>query len=358
MSIYGYSGKPGAGKSYSVVADVIIPALKAGRTIYHNMLLHDGALRAQAGHGGKLIQFDPDCTAQELVDGAPLGALVVIDESGRYWGAGMKANQVPPSQFEFFSKHRHRVGDDGVATDIVIICQEFGSQCAAFIRELIEYTYFCVKLSAIGLNRRYRVEVYSGCIKGDSPPSRKMVNKSVRKYRKEIYACYVSHTQSARGVAGEEIHGKGVTVWSNWKVRSGIVAVAVVIPLLAWTAYSAVTGFRESSIENSKAGPTAARAEHSEARAAVAPRTVVVEPASRASVEWRLAGDITINARRVFVVDGERGSRFVSPHDCKRDSAGNFTCTVDGMMVAEWTGPAVPVIGGWFADTVSSVAQP
>lgn len=353
MAIYGYSGKPGAGKSYSVVADVIIPALKAGRTIYHNMILHEAPLRALAGHGGKLFPFSPEATPDELVRDAPLGALVIIDESARYWGAGTKVSQVPPEQFEFFTKHRHRVGGDGIATDIVVICQDFGSQCAAFIRELIEYTYYCVKLTAIGMSKCYRLEVYSGCVKGDSPSSKKLVNKSVRKYRKEIYACYVSHTQSARGVAGEEIHGKGATVWTNWKVIAALVAAVVVIPVLVYSVYASVTGFKAQAIANTKSkAPTAARGEHSEPRAAVAPAPVGEKPA-RVSTQWRLAGNITIGDRRVFIVDGDHGSRYVSPHDCKRDPAGNFTCVVDGLMVAEWTGPAVPVVSGWFRDTVA-----
>lgn len=355
MAIFGYSGKPGAGKSYSVVAHAIIPALKAGRTVYHNMVLNEGPLRALAGMGGKLVPFDPECSAAELVANAPHGALVVIDESARYWGAGVKVSTVPPAEFEFFTKHRHRVGEDGVATDIVIICQDFGSQCASFIRELIEFTYYAVKLSALGMSKTYRLECYSGCIKGDSPSQKKLVNKKVSKYRSEIYACYVSHTQSVRGVAGEEIKADGISIWRNWKViASGIAILSV--PIFIWWAASSVLAFKEQSVRNSSkhGAETPAQPEHSEGKAGV-PRPVApsLPPPSVPSTLWRLAGEIIIEGRRIFIVDGERGSRYVSPLDCKRDNAGNLSCVVDGLMVAEWTGPAAPAFNRWFQSSAS-----
>ena len=37
MSIVGYSGLPGSGKSYGVVENVVIPALEAGRHIITNI---------------------------------------------------------------------------------------------------------------------------------------------------------------------------------------------------------------------------------------------------------------------------------------------------------------------------------
>lgn len=366
MAIFGYSGKPGAGKSYSVIAHAVIPALKAGRVIYHNMVLNEGPLRALAGMGGRLIAFDPEVSAAELVANAPIGALIIIDESVRYWGAGTKVSKVPPAELEFFTKHRHRVGDDGRATDIVIICQDFGSQCASFIRELVEFTYYSVKLSALGMNRRYRLECYQGCIKGDAPSQKRLINKKVTKYDAKIYACYVSHTQSTRGVAGEEIKAEGVSVWRNWKVISAAAAIPIAI-LLAFLALHSVSAFRDQSIQNAHSPANKGRAvggaaEHSEA----SPPTVRPQPGSlpanrgelvaMPSPLWRLAGEIRRNGQRLYIVDGERGSRYVAARDCKLDPAGNRTCVVDGQLVAEWTGPAAPAFQKWFTASASDNA--
>ncbi len=40
MAIKIYSGRPGTGKSYNAVANVIIPAVKQGRTVVTNVVLN------------------------------------------------------------------------------------------------------------------------------------------------------------------------------------------------------------------------------------------------------------------------------------------------------------------------------
>lgn len=354
MAIYGYVGKPGAGKSYLTVAEVIVPALKAGRVVYHNMQLREAELRALCGHGGRLVSFDPDCTAEELCAGAPPGALVVIDESVRYWPAGTKANRVPPDQLEFFTKHRHRVGDDGRATDIVVICQELGSQCAAFIRELVEFTYRAVKLSALGMSNRYRVEVYEGAVKGDRPPQSRLVRKTVGRYDKRFFRCYVSHTQSRRGVAGEELRDSRASVWRSWQVYAAGCAL-LLCPLMVW---ASIHEFRNLSHVGSS---RARRAEHSEASRAAEPATgtPVAHPVAAAprrpavSDEWRVAGVIRIGRLVRVVLQGDSFSRVVPVSACRRDAFRQWTCHVDGQVVTEWSGPAPAGFNQWFQSSAS-----
>lgn len=345
MPIYGYVGLPRSGKSYSVVENVIIPALQRGRTIYHNMKLRETQLRLVAGDKGQLIQFKKDCTPDELVAGAPPGALIVIDESMRYWPAGIKANEVPPHQKEFFSEHGHRVGEDGIATDIVIIAQELGTQCAAFIRALIEVTYFTRKLSHFGLKNSYRISAYNGCIKGDEPPERKQLNTKVKEYREQIFACYVSHTQSVKGVAGEELVDEKASIWKGRPARN--LALAVMLSPLLFAACAKT--FHDLRGDNKKPphSEPAHQLEESQPeqqRLATAPPLPLPPPPAppappAESTRWRLAGRIVIDNLQFYVAAGATGQRFIRSDACRFDDAQNMTCLVDGEIVAEWTGP-------------------
>lgn len=58
MSLNGYFGKPGSGKSYSVVEYVVLPALKKGRHVVTNIPL-EGELLEQV-FGGKVTQLPLD----------------------------------------------------------------------------------------------------------------------------------------------------------------------------------------------------------------------------------------------------------------------------------------------------------
>lgn len=355
MAIYGYAGKPGSGKSYSVVANVVIPGLEAGRTVYHNMILNEGRLMAMTGGRGRLVPFDAESTPDQLVANAPPGALVIIDESLRYWPAGTRANKVPPHQLEFFTKHRHYVGDDGRSTDIVLVAQDFGSQCAAFIRDLIEYTYRCVSLRAIGTGKRFRREIYDGVVKGDKPPASKLLRKELIKFDPKIFACYQSHTASAKGVAGEELHDKTVTVWKDWRVTAAGVALVAAVFLITLAIHS-LRSFSTQHLDGEGVSDPA-RIEHREiARdAAAPPRPVPMAPVRPPeSKTLRLSGEIVINGRRRYVADSEHSHRFIHPADCSIDRAGNRTCTVDGQLVATWTGLAAPLLNQWFSGAASS----
>lgn len=355
MTIYGMSGLPRSGKSYSVVANVIIPSLKQGRIVYHNMMLNDAALMLVSEGEGKLIAFPRECTADELIAAAPPGAMIVIDESVRYWPVGIKANQVPKHQLEFFTMHGHNVGDDGRTTDICIICQDFESQCAAFIRALIELNYYSVKLTSLGLTKKYRLEVYNRVIKGEPNP-KKLIKKSLHTYRPEIYNCYVSHTNAQKGVAGEELSDRGATIWRNWGMYATAAAFCLA-PLFLW---AVIHSFWKMGHPKGAVGADPATPERSEGMPGQAPKPVagqnsvsqVQQPSESWSSKWRYAGTIVTPRRgRYYVVDGDSGSRLVEPRFCTLVS-GNMVCRVDGAMVALWSGPAPALVNSFVQATL------
>lgn len=198
MSIVSYVGRMGSGKSYGVVENVIIPALKAGRHIVTNIPLKTGYL-ADDFPEGKITQFsvkepleNPDFFN---LDDKPEwhGAIIVIDEAWRYWSTGTKASQIPNNQKSFFTEHRHYVGDQGLTCEIVLVTQNL-DQISSFVRELIEDTYRATKLSALGMSKSYRVDVFTGAQKGltGGKPNRTLQGT----YKPEVFKYYQSHTKN------------------------------------------------------------------------------------------------------------------------------------------------------------------
>lgn len=211
--ISAYVGLPGSGKTYTVVENCIIPALRAGRTVVTNVALRVPELLAYCGAGAvetfdatELVEIQNgqrvynEARWQEL---ARPGVVLVIDEAWRLWPAGMQAKQFPASHATTFAEHRHMVGEDGASMEIAIVTQDLG-QIAAYARQLIDTTYRTTKLDKLGMSRRYRVDVFQGGLPSSKLTARKRLRESYGTYRPEIFQLYVSHTKSATGSAGEE----------------------------------------------------------------------------------------------------------------------------------------------------------
>ncbi len=95
--IYAYTGLPGSGKSYDVVLNQVLPALKASRHVVTNIPLNMPDILALVP-GARVTEFPT-----ERVQGSPEmiweyaqpGVVLIIDEVWRLFPAGQKANQVP-----------------------------------------------------------------------------------------------------------------------------------------------------------------------------------------------------------------------------------------------------------------------
>jgi zona occludens toxin len=195
MAIVAYTGLPRSGKSYGVVENVVIPAMKAGRHIVTNIPLKKGYLTDDYPKG-KITYFDPRDPDNDpdffRAERFP-GAIWVIDEAQLYWPAGTKAASVAKEELEFFTMHGHYVGDDGKTTEIVIVTQNL-DQVASFLRNLIQETFRARKLSAVGMSKAYQVFVFNGAQKGVE--GGKPVRTLQGKYKPEVYKYYTSHTQN------------------------------------------------------------------------------------------------------------------------------------------------------------------
>ncbi len=138
MAITAYVGSPGSGKSYSVVAYVILPALAQGRIVITNIPINITELEESKRLLVKpldILQFSGN---QDYFQSMIIaGAVFVIDEAWKWLPSGLQANKIPEHFKAFLAEHRHMVDSDGRSTDICLVTQDL-SQLAAFPRQLIE----------------------------------------------------------------------------------------------------------------------------------------------------------------------------------------------------------------------------
>lgn len=200
-----YVGLNGSGKTYSVVANVIVPALERGRVIATNLRFKD-ELYDRFPHA-EIIQIEEsDVYDLENDKPKPEGLLsekfetadmFVLDECQTFIPADLSTPKLHPDFRKFLTKLRHRKVN-GRSSLAVYICPDLG-QVAKFIRELIKTTYRTIKMDSVGLAMVYHVQVWEGAITGQRPagkPSKNM--KGI--YKQEIYDLYYSQT----GVSDED----------------------------------------------------------------------------------------------------------------------------------------------------------
>lgn len=235
MSIFAYTGLPGSGKSYSVVEHQVLPALKAGRLVVTNLPLKRDLICADLGiDPGMLREFPAEAIAAEpdrIFDAAPSGCVLVLDEVWRMFPAGLKANKVPEAFRTVFAEHRHRVDASGASMQIVLVTQDL-AQISAFARQLVETTFRTSKLSTLGLNTRYRVDIFNGPVSGPNPPVSSAIRQSFGRYRKEVWRYYTSHTQSQSDQDGAD--EAAVDKRANIFLRPMMIAAPFVIVGLIW----------------------------------------------------------------------------------------------------------------------------
>lgn len=371
MSVIAYTGLPGHGKSYSVVENCIIPALKQGRVVAHNLELNHAALSIVCGREVEslLVQIPKnDATPDQVVSMCPPGAVIILDEVWRYWGAGLKASDVPRNQLAFFKEHRHRVGPDGKSSEIVIIDQELGSGVARFIRDLVEITYIHHKLASIGASGRFRVDVYSRAQNAGKPNKGSLIRKLMGKYKPEVWNCYTSHTQKADGIgdAGlEQMPDGRAKIWQSWPVRASALALLSLFYLIPH-AVSSFNGLGGNLAKPRTAQPQTAPVPTVPANFTTAQKlpssltaSSPIEPPAPAatlrqpSALWRLVGvvyrDEGPNKGEGFaVLISATGRRVLDLKTyCERtfEEGNDYTCELDGEWVTRWSGSNLGAYG-------------
>lgn len=298
MSIFAYTGLPGSGKSYDVVANQVLPALKAGREVVTNIPLELDELTAVVPNARALVKEFPTERVQaspELIDEyARPGVVLILDEVWRLWPSGQKANQVPEPFRKLLAEHRHMVNAAGDSMQIVLVTQDL-AQIGKFARDLTETTFHHTKLSHIGAAGSYRIDVYSGPVSGPNPPRQQRLREIFGRYDPAIFKLYRSHTMSQSDKAGaNEASADGRNnVWRRPMIYVGL---AFVVAALAWGIPQVRRAFHpEESLPGLSGGSAGDRSPLSGGSAGDRQTPVLqggVVQAKRGGDGWRVAGVI------------------------------------------------------------------
>jgi len=343
MSIVAYTGLPGSGKSYDVVANQIMPALKAGRRVCTNIPLHLDAVR-EVTRDGEVVELPLEAVKaqpERIFEYCTPGTVLVMDELWQLFPAGLKTDRVPDPYKKLLAEHRHMVDERGNATQIVFVTQDL-AQISAFARQLVEQTFIHTKLSHIAGDASYRIDVYNGPRTGQ-PPKDARVREIFGRYDKAIFPLYQSHTQSK--AAGPGANEKGAdrrgTFWRRPMLWVGLVGTLAV---LAWAIPTVGHYFRGDGL----AGPVAASAATGdgppERRPTIRDRTAaaVVAPSrvSASTQPWRVVAYVIREGGKgsvALISDGDQQVTLPFERACRMRSTDRLVeCEFEGETVREY----------------------
>ena len=326
MAIHAYVGKPGHGKSYGVVEQVVIPSLKQDRHVFTNIPLAIGDLLAT--FGGNITQLPDDWfTITDLSEIIPPGAVVIIDECWRRWPAGQNTNHANLSDKSLLAEHRHRVDSKNNSMRIVLVTQDL-AQISSWVRLLVETTYRIRKLN----KKLFKVDMYNGCVTGDAPSKTKLIRTTAGKFKPSVYSYYSSATQSASGLVGDESAADGrASILRSFGLWFAVVAC---ILFISFGIYFVQSFFNKDSLHKADAPSAESKA---------SPKAF--EPPL--STTWRLVGFIhpskpdpssrVVSEAFALITDNNGNTRYISFSHCRY--VADFTeayCVVDGVKITGW----------------------
>lgn len=360
MAIVNISGLQGSGKSYFCVESVIIPACKIGRVVYTNIPVRDDLLKLDYPLTD-VRKFDLDewVANPQLVNDVPGGSVIIIDEAWRLFPAGVKTNNAPMALKALVAEHRHRVADVGEITysmEIVTITQDMQVDLSAYLRAKTDRTMVCRKMSALGADNRFTVDVYSRAVSAEKPRKSQHVRQiGPLKYSPKVYQYYQSQTQSESDAHGtESAQGASVVIWKKplfwfWIPVTFAVGIYALIHLRGFFGGDAVAAVPHESAP--KPAPqfvpvaelvpqTKPPDSRPELKSDSVPQPKPQPPAL--SSRWRVAGYLqsASGGGRVILSDGVY-TRVLPDTACQRNSIGENICHVDGEMVTDYSGQSV-----------------
>lgn len=353
MAINAYTGLMGGGKSYEVVASVIVPAFSHGRRIVTNVDgINEEAIRAHlvaqkkdADKFGEIVHvtnddvmghgFFPDEDEPDRESIVKAGDLLCIDEAWRFWGKDKKGG-LPPLHMKFFRMHRHYVhADTGTACDVALIVQDIGDLHSS-LRAVVEMTAVMTKLKILGLTRSYRVDLYEG---GRKVKTAKF-ETYVKNYDKRIFPLYQSY---AGGQGKEKAIDKRQNVLKNPRVW--IIGLATVL-LLGVSLYGVWWFLKGRMVaapkQETKQATDGGRVLSAPPPAPVGSGDLNAPLAGRSGGSdgpLRVAGEVYVGWKRyVVVIDPYGRARFESP-EWFVGSGIMLQGEVNGQRITTWSGP-------------------
>lgn len=354
MALNLYAGRPGSGKSYSVVEYVVIPALKKGRHVVTNIPLRDELLTQV--YGGQVTQLPLDALDNpELPDLVPHGAVVIVDECWNRWPSGQKVSNAPKNDLHWLKEHRHRVDENGNAMQVILVTQD-ASDLASWVRKLVAHSFYMTKLEEVGQSKRFSIKVYKGCPTGDRIPSRYLVREALGTYKPEIYQFYSSATQSQTlDVGDEKVMDKRTNIWGSGSMITTMVFCAFAFIAGPWMMYN----YFAPKLEAAEEPPVDQVVLVNPPPDEIAPGAAIAQPSTQpqvvqavqysgppASTHWRIAGYLKRETpepgkmpSQAMLANMSGSVRYFPLDSCKPYPDGiDYSCVVDGELVTPWSG--------------------
>lgn len=357
MPINAYTGLMGSGKTYEVVGFVILPALLKGRRVVTNIegldyekitdYLHEkhpsvdiGQLLCVTNEQVESEGFFPSKDGQDdaVVQG---GDMVCLDEAWRFFGTGIKLRQ---ATMVFLREHRHYTNaETAVSCDLVLMLQSI-TDLQKVVKNVVELTFKTHKLKSIGLNRRYRLDMFEGT---DMKPT-KRADTWQKSYDAAIYELYKSY---AAGKGKEVAIDSRQNVLKNPKFIMIAVGMLCMFGLGAFGLNHVYSRYKTPSKDTKDIAPVTPLNGTSGARPAGAPAAPVM-PLD--SADWRLAGRIVTPLGERAVLVGSSARLRVEDPAAFQGYGWDKKAMIDGGRVSAWSGPSMGGSGP-SADSKGSV---
>lgn len=354
MPINVYTGLMRSGKSYEVVSEVIVPAIRAGRNVVTNVdgisedKIHEylknkypddehskygrviHVTNAQVFDDKFFPYYDDEKNAHTDTTVQP-GDLVAIDEAWRFWGDKMK---IKKNHQSFILEHGHFTHPiSKVACDMVLMIQDMGT-LNRFIRNVVAFSFRTNKKVALGFSKVYSLNMWEG--KSMTKPNH--IGQWTRKYKPEIFPLYSSFKGGAEGVMLNA--DKRQNVFRNWKVWLPFAACFVLISVAVPKVYRF---FHPIEVENSAAKPDRALQGASKASPGIAASAAPLKPPAPAYSEtWRICGSYYAQNQTWVVICNQAGALRVESPSMFYNIGLAQIGDIDGAKVSVWTGGGVP----------------
>lgn len=353
MPLNVYTGLMRSGKSYEVVSEVIVPAIRAGRRVVTNVdgiseeKIHeylkkkypedDHSKYGQIVHvnNGQVFDdqffpyYDDDKTAHTDTTVQP-GDLVAIDEAWRFWGKGMK---IKKNHQSFILEHGHFTHPETkVACDIVLMIQDMGT-LNPFLRNVIAFSFRTNKKVALGLSKVYSLNMWEG----KALTKANHIGNFTRKYNPEIFPLYSSFKGGAEGVMVNV--DKRQNVFRNWKVWAPFVGCFIVIAIAVPKVYRFFNPVDQQTVTKATSGPAGA----SGASGSVQSSSVAfASPKPNFSDTWRICGSYYLQSKNWIVVCNAQGAARVESPSMFHNTGIAQIGDIDGAKVTVWSGSPAP----------------
>jgi len=344
MPVKAYTGLPRNGKSYEVVSNVILPALRQKRRVVSNIagLNYDAMCQLLFAEGyspdqiGTLVSVthkqvkepnfwrtdeDPD----DFETFIQLGDLLALDEIWRFF---KKRGEINPRAMNFFRMHGHMPHPEtGLICEIALIAQgikDFNEN----IRTVVEETYLMEKNTKVGSDDSYIVHIFQR----DSVAKKDLIRTlAPRKYNPIYFPLYKSHSKKVEGAADvqEQNPDKRGNILQGFLFRIAIPLFAV---LLLSSVFFVWRFFHPKNAESEVTTSQPAQIKASE-------QAPIAQSEPEVNVSWRVVGAYNSGAVITFIIQSNTGEvrQLINPPNFQQLGYGYSVELPEGGFATSWT---------------------